>query len=83
MGAVDLRDKLLHLINTADDQYLESLSYLVESKNKENEEIVAFTIQGKPLTKEMYVEKIKETEASMKAGYFISSEELLKKMMTW
>ncbi len=76
MGAIDLRDKLLHLINTADEQYLESLSYLVESNNKENNQILAYTIQGKPLSKEMYINKIKETEASMKADNFVSSEEL-------
>jgi len=33
-----------------------------------NNTIVAYTVQGKPLTKKMYVEKVKNTLTSVKAG---------------
>lgn len=83
MGTIELREKLIHLINTADEQYLESLSYLVESKKVVKGDIVAYTVQGEPLTKEMYVKKVKKTEASVKAGNFTTIEDLEKEVENW
>jgi uncharacterized membrane protein len=41
--------------------------------------IVAYTVQGEPLTKEKYIQKVKKAEK----GKFISSAELKKRMLSW
>ena len=58
--------------------------YNVHSKNKEtSSKIVGYTIDGKPLTKETYIQKVKEAEKKMDEGHFITSEDLKKKMASW
>jgi uncharacterized protein (UPF0297 family) len=58
--------------------------YNVHSKNEEtSSKIVGYTIDGKPLTKETYIQKVKEAEQKMNEGQFITSEDLKKKMASW
>lgn len=42
--------------------------------------IVAYTVQAKPLTKVVYIERVKKSDADMDAGRFVTSEELEKKI---
>jgi hypothetical protein len=46
-------------------------------------EIVAYTVQGDPLTKEMYIEKVKKSESSVKAGNYTTVEDLEKESEYW
>jgi len=43
---------------------------------------VAYTVQGEPLTKSMYIQKIKEATASVKAGNHTTVEDLEKEAET-
>lgn len=52
-------------------------------KNENSKNIVAYTISGEPLTKEMYIQKIKVAEKRIDEGHFITSEDLWKKMQSW
>ncbi|PCH75968.1 MAG: hypothetical protein COB98_07595 [Flavobacteriaceae bacterium] len=84
MGATELRDKLLHLINSGDENFLRALyDFSEQKKAEEKTEIVAYTVQGEPLTKELYIEKVKKSEAAMKKGHFTTSEDLEKEMLSW
>ena len=59
-------------------------TYNVHSKNEEtSSEIVGYTIDGEALTKEIYIQKVKEAEKKMDEGHFITSEDLKKKMTSW
>jgi len=49
------------------------------SKNK----VVAYTVQGEPLTKEMYIRKVKNAESSVKAGNYTTVEDLEKEAENW
>jgi len=48
-----------------------------------DEKIVAYTIQGQPLTKEMYAEKVKQTLNSVNLGGFTTIEDLEKEAKSW
>ena len=48
-----------------------------------NKKIVAYTVQGNPLTKEMYIERVHKTLLSVKKGNFISVEDLEKESENW
>jgi|GEM_PF-1156298 len=58
---------------------VESIYKTASENEKHFSEIVAYTVKGIPLSKEIYIKKIKEAEK----GKFISSEELKKKMLSW
>lgn len=45
--------------------------------------IVAYTVQGEPLTEEMYVEKIKNTLNSVNSGKFTTVENLEIESENW
>lgn len=84
MGAVELRDKIKQLINTDNVSYLKAIfDYAEQKKNDEQLGIIAYTVQGKPLTKKDYINKIKTTEASVNAGNFTTVEDLENEIETW
>lgn len=45
--------------------------------------IVAYTVQGEPLTKEMYVEKVENSLKSVNSGNFTTVEDLEKESENW
>ena len=49
----------------------------------QNNEIVAYTTSGMPLTREQYIEKIEKAIAEANRGELITDEELEKEIATW
>ncbi len=84
MRVVELRNKLVQLINSVDEDYLRELFAYTEQKEADkNSGIVGYTVQGEPLTKEMYKERVQKTEAAVKAGNFTTIEDLEKEAENW
>lgn len=79
MGAVELRDKLIELINTADEKYLKVLYDFAEQGNISKDTVVAYTMEGDALTKEEYIENNNEALASYKKGDFKTQSQMRKK----
>jgi hypothetical protein len=48
-----------------------------------NKKIVAYTVQGEALTKEMYLDRVKNTLNSVKEGNFTTVEDLEKESDNW
>ncbi len=51
-------------------------------KNGKND-VPAYTVEGKPLTKEEYVKQVMEAREEVKAGQFYTKEEVLKEIKKW
>lgn len=81
MGALGLRDSVLKYINTADERLLKVVKAVIESY-QEND-IVAYTIDGKPLTRIAYKEELQEAKAEIKSGEYTSQEDLEKESNGW
>ncbi|MFV8344041.1 hypothetical protein [Flavobacterium sp. XS2P39] len=81
MGALELRDSVLKYINTADERLLKVVKAVIESY-QEND-IVAYTIDGKPLNRTTYKEDLQEAKAEIKRGEYISQEDLEKESNNW
>lgn len=81
MGALELRNDLLQYINQADERLLKVVKAVMESYWEE--EIVAHTIDGKPLTKNAYKEELKEAVAEIKRGEYTTQEDLEKESENW
>lgn len=82
MDNQEKRKALAKWILKTDENVLNEIEavYKVHSKSEEiSSKIVAYTVNGKALTKEMYVQKIKEAEN----GEFISSKDLKNKILSW
>lgn len=81
MGALELRDSLLQYINQADERLLKVVKAVMESYW--DEEVVAHTIDGEPLTKIAYKEELKEAIAEIKGGGFTTQEDLENESENW
>lgn len=81
MGALELRDSVLKYINTADERLLKVVKAVIESY-QEND-IVAYTIDGKPLTRVAYKEELQEAKTEIKKGEYTSQEDLEKESSDW
>lgn len=58
---------------------------LLEKINKilENEMVVAYTADGKPLTKALYNERLRKTEQQLASGAYTTQEDLEKESEEW
>ncbi|MFV0529863.1 MAG: hypothetical protein ACK5MD_00290 [Flavobacteriales bacterium] len=70
-----------YILNSNKESVLAKFKSIIE-KEKE-QEIVGYTVQGKPLTVADMNEKLTRSEEDYKAGRVTTHEELLKEMKTW
>ncbi|KAB8151590.1 hypothetical protein EZY14_018015 [Kordia sp. TARA_039_SRF] len=84
MSALELRNKIIQLLSTDNESYLQTvLEFAKRKKSETSDTIVAHTVEGKPLTKSMYIEEVKTAEKSVKAGNFTTVEDLEKEAENW
>ena len=81
MGALELREDLLQYINQADERLLRVVKAVMESYWED--EVVASTIDGKPLTKTAYKNELKEAITEIKRGDFTTQDDLEKEAENW
>ena len=82
MGTVDLRNKILAIINTSDERFLRMVSALHTYYNEEistDDEAVAYTAEGEALTQAKIVENNKEALQSIEEGHYKSHNEIRQK----
>jgi hypothetical protein len=81
MGALELRDSILKSINTADERLLKVVKAVIESYQEE--EIVAFSVDGKPITRSIYKAELANAKLEIQKGEFTSQEDLEKESENW
>jgi hypothetical protein len=81
MGALELRDDIKNYINIADERLLKVVKAVMESYWEE--ETVAFTVDGKPLTKKMYAQELQNGILEVQNGEVISQENLENESENW
>ncbi len=81
MGAVELRETMIGYIKEADEQLFKVLKTVVENY-KEND-IVAYTVDGQPLTQRQYRQELLDAEAEIERGEFTTQEDLEKEAENW
>lgn len=81
MGALELRDSVLEYLNTADERLLKVVKAVIESYQEE--EIVAFSVDGKPITRAVYKAELAAAELEIKNGEVISQDDLEKEAENW
>lgn len=81
MEALGLRDDIKNYINIADERLLKVVKAVMESYWEE--ETVAFTVEGKPLTKKMYAQELQNGILEIKNNETVSQEILEKESENW
>ncbi|MBZ9729851.1 hypothetical protein LB467_09150 [Salegentibacter sp. JZCK2] len=80
MKADELKKKIIAYIDNAEPELLNKLSDVIE--NYQKTKAVAYTIEGKPLTKGEYEQELKIAKNEIKKGKFTSQEDLEKEAET-
>ena len=85
MGAVELKNLITDYVANADMKLLRIIKAVCESYESNDTEsaTVAYTASGDPLTKEMYIQKVKDADKAMDQGKFVSSEEVKRQILSW
>lgn len=85
MGAVELRNKIIQLLNTDNVGYLKDIFEFAEKKKQSSSEndVVAFHPDGTPMTRREYKMALDAAEKQIENGDFISAEDLEKEVRNW
>ncbi|TDX10725.1 hypothetical protein [Flavobacterium sp. S87F.05.LMB.W.Kidney.N] len=81
MGALELRESVLEYINTADERLLKVVKAVIESYQEK--EIVAFSVEGKPITRSEYKTQLADGKLEIEKGQYTSQEDLEKESENW
>ena len=81
METTKLRKQLVNRINNADEKLLKEIKALVD--HYENDQVVAYTVQGKPLTREEMRQEIAEAEEEYSKGNFTIQAQLKEEIKSW
>jgi len=79
MGTAELRRELHRYIDKADEEFLKMVHALTKNYKEEED----YTLPGPPMDVEAYRKRIKEASARVKAGDYITQEDLEKEMEQW
>lgn len=82
MGAAELRDELHHYIDKADERFLRMVHSLANEYTKDEENVVAYRA-GKAITKNQLYKELKESEAEIERGDYMTVEDFEKESKQW
>lgn len=76
----DLKKRIYHYIEQADERLLRMIHAMLDQDDKT---VVAYTTDGKPLTKLEYKQELAQSEKEIEQGEVISQEDLEKEVRQW
>jgi hypothetical protein len=76
-------ERLLRIVSSVFDNYLNEAEFVETTENNLAEPIVAYDTTGKPLTLNQYNEEIDKGIDDFENGRFISHEALLEEIKGW
>lgn len=71
-------DVMQKIMNVSKASLLEKIDKLLEE-----ELIVGYTVEGQPLTKELYNERLDKAEEQLRLGQYITQDDLEKESESW
>ena len=81
MGTAELRKVLHSYIDHADETFLKMVHAM--SKEYTKSEIAGYNIDGSPITQKDLENRVKAASKRVKAGQYITQEEVEKEMGNW
>ena len=73
-------EQFMQIINI---EKIERLENIMNEELNHSDDVVAYTVQGKPLTKDQYIDKVKNADKAIDRGEFTTVEDLEKEVENW
>jgi len=83
MSTVQIKKNLIEHIERADDRILRAMYAMLQNYLAEEEQIVAFSVQGEPLTKKDMTALLEEAATDIENGKGLSSDDIRKAKKNW
>jgi hypothetical protein len=81
MGAAELRKELHNYIDHADETFLKMVYAM--SKEYKSSGVVGYNVDGSPISQEDLKKRVKAASKRVKAGNYITQEDLEKEVENW
>lgn len=82
MVSLDLRKSVLEYVKNADHRFLRLVKALAETYINDAQ-TVAYTVDGKPLTRQGYNQELLNAEMELQRGELTSQEDIEKEAQNW
>ncbi len=83
MKTVEKRDYIHSHLHQIDENLVNEIYLKISSLIDEKDPVVGFDTSNKPIKKGQFIAEIKEAEAQIEKGEYITIEELEKESETW
>lgn len=83
MGLIEKRDYIYSHLHQIDENALNEIYRVIESKIGNQEDVVGYEADGTPMMKAQFIKSIKEAEDQIDRGKFITLEDLEKESENW
>ena len=83
MRLVEKRDYIHSHLHQVDENVLNQIYKVIESKLQDQSHVVAYEANGTPITKAQYVQSIREAEDQIERGEFTTLEDLEEESKSW
>jgi hypothetical protein len=83
MSNIQLRSEIGKLLSIADDRLLASVYSMMRSYLEHDQDIVGYTVDGKPLTKKELLDLVEASREAGVKGKVIGADALLAEIETW
>ncbi|WP_298323410.1 hypothetical protein [uncultured Dokdonia sp.] len=81
MGALELREEVLKKVQDADERLLAMINALAISYQES--EVIAYTVEGEPLSREQYKQELQEAKSEYKRGEYTAVDDFKKEIKDW
>lgn len=83
MGALKIRQQLHALIDKADDDFINALYVIIESRLEDGDTIIGYEPSGKAITNKQLASDVEQSMEQYKNGNFHTQEEVQKRIQNW
>ena len=83
MGIAEIKKEVQSYIDKADDKFLKMVHALAKSYEDEEAIVVGYEVDGTPITKEALKNRVREASARVKAGNYITQDDMEKEIKGW
>jgi len=83
MNITQVKQRIIKRIDLADERILRAIDALLESYIDDQEQIVAFTGKGQPITKSELIESVLKADEEVMQGKGFSSDDIRKAKENW
>ena len=83
MSATQVKEQIQKYIDQADERMIRAIYAMLQNYFDQEEEIVAFTVNGKPLTKKDMLDTLNQAVTDVENGKGLTSDDIRKEKKNW